>query len=71
VGSATTGGVYTLIDVLHQSQYPSIWSIGHDSSCICNGQTHGALTVEQTTVYESKRLGEGKLCNVMRCVNIS
>jgi len=43
---ATTGGVYTSLTRLRLSQHPSIWSLRHDASCICNGQTHGALYVE-------------------------
>jgi hypothetical protein len=40
-------------------------------SCICKGQTPGALHVEQTAIYECKRLGDRKLCNVMCCESIS
>jgi len=67
VAIATAGGVYTSINGLQQSQHPSIWSLRHDTSCISNGQTSGALHVEQTAIYEYKRLGDGKLCNAMRC----
>jgi hypothetical protein len=34
-------------------------------------QTPGALHVEQTAVYECKRLVDGKLCNATRCESIS
>ena len=61
------GGVYTSICGLRQSQHPSIQSLRHDASCICNGQTPGALHVEQTAVEECRRLGDGKLYNVTRC----
>jgi len=71
VAIANAGGVYTAIGGLRQSQPPSIWSLRHGTSCICNGQTPGALHVEQTAVYECKRLGDGKLCNVTRCESIS
>jgi len=63
VAVAIAGDVYTSISGLRQSQHPSIWSLRHDAPCICNGQTHGALYVEQTAVYECKRLGDRKLCN--------
>ena len=63
VAIATTGCVDTLISGLRQLQRPSIWSLRHDACCICNGQTHGALYVQQMAIYECKRLGDGKLCN--------
>jgi len=68
---ANAGGVYTAINVLRQSQNSSIWSLRHDASCICNGQTLGALHVEQMAVHECKRLGDSKLCNATRCASIS
>jgi hypothetical protein len=68
---ATAGGVYTSINGFRQSRHPSSWSLRHDASRICNGQTPGALHVEQTAVYECKRLGDGKLCNATRCESIS
>jgi len=71
VAIAHAGRVYTSISDLRLSQHPSIWSLRHDVSCICNGQTPGALHVEQTAVYECKRLGDGKLCNATRCESIS
>ena len=70
MGIAAAGGVYTSIDGLLQSQHPSIRSLRHHASCIHNGQTHGALNVEQTAVYERKRLADGKSRNVMRCESI-
>jgi len=71
VAIATAGGVYTSIDGLRPSQRQSIWSLTHDASCVCNGQTRGALHVEQTAVYEFNRLGDSKLCNAMRFESIS
>jgi len=71
VAIATAGGVYTLINGLRLSRDPSIWSLRHDESYICNGQTPGALHVEQMAVYEYLRLGDGKLCNMKRCESIS
>jgi len=71
VAIATAGGVYTLINGLRQSQHPSIWSLSHDASCICNRQTPGAVHVEQTAIYECKRLGDGKSCNATHCKSIS
>jgi len=68
---ATAGGVYTSISGLLHSQHPSIWSLRHDVSCICNGQTPGPLHVEQMAVYECKRLGDSKLCNATHCESIS
>jgi len=68
---ATAGGVYTSINGLRQLLHPLIWSLRHDASCICNGQTPGALHVEQMAIYECKRLGDGKLCNATRCESIS
>jgi len=60
---ATSGCVYTSINGFWLSQHPSIWSLRHDVSCVCNGQTAGAIHVEQTAVDISKQLGDGKLCN--------
>jgi len=71
VAIATAGGVYTLINGLRQPQHPSIWSLRHDASCVCNGQTLGALHVEQTAVYECKRLGDCKLCNATHFESIN
>jgi len=71
VAIATAGGVDTSINGLRQSQHPSISSLSYDASCICNGQTPGALHVEQPAVYECKRLGDGKLCNASCCKSIS
>jgi hypothetical protein len=71
VAIAIAGGVYTSINGLRQLQHPSIWSLKHDAACICNGQTPGALHVEQTAVYEFKRLIDSKLCNATRCESIS
>jgi len=71
VAIPTSGGVYISINGLQQSQHLSIWSLRHDASCICNGQTPRPLHVEQTAIYECKRLGDGKLCNVMHCESIS
>jgi len=68
---ATAGGVYTSINGLRQLQHLSIWSLRHDMSCICNGQTLGTLHVEQMAVYECNQLGDGKLCNTTRCESIS
>jgi len=70
VAIASAGGVYTPINHLRHLQHPSIWSLSYDASCICNGQTHGALHVEQMSVYECKRLGKGKICNATRCESI-
>jgi len=70
VAIVTAGGVYTSISSLWQSQHPSIWSPGHEVSCICYRQTHGGLHVEQTTVYECMRYGDGKLCNATCCESI-
>jgi hypothetical protein len=71
VAFTTAGGVYTSMDGLRESQHPSIWSLRHDASCICNRQTPGTLHVEQTAVYEFKRLGDGKLCNATHHESIS
>jgi len=71
VAIATAGGVYTSINGFWQSQHPLIWSLRHDASCVCNGQTPGALHVEQMAVYECKRLGDSKLCNATRFESIS
>jgi len=71
VAIATAGCVYTSINGLRQLQHPSIWSLRHDVSCVCNGETPGALHVEQTAIYECKRLGDGKLCKATRCESIS
>ena len=68
---ATTGGVYTSINGLPQSQHPSIWALRYDTSSDCNGQTPGSLHVDQTAVYECKRLGDRKLCNAARFESIS
>jgi len=71
VAIATAGGVYTLINGLQPSQHPSIWSLRHDVSCVCKGQTRGAQHVDQTAVYECNRLGDSKLCNATRFESIS
>jgi hypothetical protein len=68
---ATAGGVYTMIHDLRLLQNPSIWSLRPNESCICNGQTAVALHVEQTAIYDCKRLGDGKLCNMTHCESIS
>ena len=70
VAIATAGGVYTSISGLWQWQCPLIWLLRHDTSCICNGQTPGALHVEQTAVSECKRRGHSKICNRMCCESI-
>jgi hypothetical protein len=66
VAIATAGGVSTTINDLWQLQHASIWSLRQDASRDCNGQTPGALHVEQTAVYKCKRLGDIKLCNATR-----
>jgi len=71
VAIATTGGVYTSINGLRKSQHPSTWALTHDVSCVCNGQTPGGVHVEQTAVYECKRLGDSNLCNTTRFESIS
>jgi len=71
VDIATAGGVYTSINGLRQSQHPSILSLRHDGSCVCNGQTAGALYLEQTAVYECKRHGDSKLYNATCFESIS
>jgi len=71
VAITTAGGVYTSINGVGQSQHPLISSLTHDLSCICNGQTPGALRVEQTAVYECKRLGDSKLCNATCCESVT
>jgi hypothetical protein len=71
VAIATAGGVYTSINGLQQSQYPSIWALRHDASCVCTRHPPGALHVEQTAVDECKRLGVRTLCNAMRFASIS
>ena len=71
VAIANAGGVYTSMTGLLQWQYSSIRSIRHYLSCICNGQTPGALHVEQTAMYECKQLGDDMLCNTARCESIS
>jgi hypothetical protein len=68
---ATAGGVYTSIHGLRQLQHPYIWSHRYEASGICNGQTPGALHVEQMAVYEWKQLGDGKSCNATHCKSIS
>jgi len=65
------GGVYTSISGQWQLPHPSTWSLRYDPSWICNGQTPGALQVEQMAVYDCKCLGDGKLCNAMHCKSIS
>jgi len=71
VATATTGGVYTSISGLWQSQHLLISSLRHDRSYIFNGQTPRALNVEQPAVNQCKRLGDGKLCNATCCESIS
>jgi len=71
VAIATAGGVYTLINGLRKLQHPSIWSLRHDASGVCNGQTPGALHVEQMAVDECKQLRVRKLCNGTRFESIS
>ena len=71
MGIADAGGGYTLITGLPQSQHQSIQSLRHDVTCICHRHTPGALHVEQTAIYECKRLGDGKLCNATSCESIS
>jgi len=68
---ATTGGVYTLINGLRQSQHCSTWSLRHDASYNCNGPAPGDLHMEQTAVYECEPLGDSKLCNAMRFQSMS
>jgi len=46
-------------------QHPSICSLRHDASCVCNRETPGAVHVEHTVVYQCKRLGDRKVCNAM------
>jgi hypothetical protein len=70
VAIATAGGVYMLINGLCQSQHPLIWSGRHHVSWVCTRQTPGAPHVEQTAMYESKRLGHSKLCNGTRFESI-
>ena len=67
---ATAGGVYTSIKGLLQSQHPSNRSLRYTASCICNGQSDGALYVEQMADDERKGLRDGKLCNVTPCESI-
>jgi len=62
---ATPGSVYTSINGFWQLQHPSIWSLRYDTSCIFNGQTAGALHVEQMAVDWCKRLGDGELYNAI------
>ena len=70
VAIATTGVVYTSIHGLRQLHYPSIWSFGHDTSCLFNCQGPGALHEKQMAVYECTRRGDGMICSVMRCESI-
>jgi len=62
---ATSGSVYTSINGLRQLEHPSIWSLRFDAACISNGQTPGALHVEQMAIYQCNQLGDGKYCNAM------
>jgi len=71
VAFATAGSVYTSNNTLHELQHRLLWTLRRDASCICNGQTSGALHVEQMAIDECKRLGDGKLCNAMHCKSIS
>jgi hypothetical protein len=71
VAISTAGGVYTSISVLRQMQHPSIWSLRHAASSICNGQATAALHVEQAAVYECKGLGDCMLCKATSCESIS
>jgi len=66
----TGGSVYSLMNGLQQSHHPSIWSLRHEASCVCNEQTPGALHVEQTAVYERNRLGGSKLWQATRFESI-
>ena len=68
---ATAGGVYISIRGLQQSQDSSMCSHRQDASCFCNGQTDGALYVEQTSVNECKPLGDGTLYNATHCESFS
>jgi len=70
VAASTAGGVYTSMSGLRQSQPPSMWSLRHDLSCICNRQTPRALHVQQAAIYECKWLGDSKLCSATRCESI-
>ena len=70
MGIANAGGVDTSVSDLQLLQHPSIWSLGHDASCVFTRPTPGALHVEQTADYDSKRHGDGKLCNATRCERI-
>jgi hypothetical protein len=47
----TASGVYTSISGLWLLQHSSIRPVGHDPSCICNGQTPRALHVEQMPLH--------------------
>jgi hypothetical protein len=71
VAMGTEGRVYTSIKGGQPSQHPSIPLLRHEVSCVFNGQTPGALHMEQTGIYPFKRLGDSKLCNVMRFESIS
>ena len=68
---ATIGSVYTSISGLRQSWHWLIWSLRHDKSWICDGKTPVDQHLEQTAIYECKRLGDGELCNATSCKSIS
>jgi len=71
VAIANAGIVNTSINGLQQSQHPSIRSLRHDTSCVCNGQTPGPLYLEQIAVYKCKQLGDGMLCIAKRFESIT
>jgi len=71
VAIASAGGVYTSINGLRQFQHPLSWSLRHDATFVCNGQTRGALPVAQTAIYKCMRLGDSKLCNATHFDSIS
>jgi len=71
VAIATVSGAWTSISGLQQVEHHSIWSLSHDASCICDGQTPRAPHVELMAIYECIRLGVIKSCNAIGCESIS
>jgi len=67
----TAGGVCTLISGLWQWLSPLIWALRYDASCIWNGQTLGALCMDQNAGYMCKRRAGSKLWNATCCESIS
>jgi len=63
-------GVYPSINSFRQCQHPSIWSLRHDTSGVCKGQTPGAQQEQQTAVCECQRMGDIKVYNTTQFKSI-